>query len=380
MKKILLLVILLIVLPLFCWANTTINFVWNANQEEDLDGYHLYQSNKSGVYDIDKNKAVAVIPAGTEYCTLNDVPDGTWFWVLTAFDKVGNESGKSNEVTLTIDTTIPDTEPPAPPTMLRVPIAEIGLLNLDHTLKRVIFTKTFLHPVVVANTLSCNEVEPAVIRIANVTMDGFDIWVQEWGYLDGNHAMETSGYVVMEQGFHVLPEGVMMEAGICTAGVVKFSMPFNEVPVVIASICSNKDKTAVTHRIKNISTVGFEIMMQEQELNDQQHVDEVISFIAWEPSIGKIGHLSFEVVQTKDVFFSEWCTLTYNKNFTKPPILFADMQTTNGSDPTNLRWQRKTAANVEIKLMEEQSKDVEMHHIKETIGYIAIEKVINNGK
>ena len=47
------------------------------------------------------------IPAGTETVSLLDVPDGTYFWVLTAYDISGNESGYSNEVTTSLDSTSP---------------------------------------------------------------------------------------------------------------------------------------------------------------------------------------------------------------------------------------------------------------------------------
>lgn len=48
-----------------------------------------------------------------------------------------------------------------------------------------------------ANSISCNEEDPAVVRICNVNSDGFDIRIQEWGYLDGNHNDESINYIVL---------------------------------------------------------------------------------------------------------------------------------------------------------------------------------------
>jgi len=98
-----------------CMANlanaaSDVTFQWDANTEADLEGYRLYQSNQSGVYNFGPGNEVANIPAGTESVTLNGVLDGTWYWVLTAYDTNENESGPSNEVTASLDT-----EPPAPP-------------------------------------------------------------------------------------------------------------------------------------------------------------------------------------------------------------------------------------------------------------------------
>ncbi len=50
--------------------------------------------------------AVAEILIGAETTTIA-VTDGEWFFVLTAFDTYGNESGHSNEVTLITDSIAP---------------------------------------------------------------------------------------------------------------------------------------------------------------------------------------------------------------------------------------------------------------------------------
>ena len=113
MKKFLLLFtipFLLIALPVFAMD---VSFQWDANSESDLAGYRLYQSGTSGSYTYGSGNEVAEISAGTETCTI-DVADGTWYWVLTAYDTNGNESGPSNEVNASIDQT-----PPAPPINLQ---------------------------------------------------------------------------------------------------------------------------------------------------------------------------------------------------------------------------------------------------------------------
>jgi len=94
------------------FALSDVTIEWDANSEQDLAGYKLYQSSQSGVY---AGNPVATIPAGTETVTLTNVPDGTWYWVLTAYDAGDNESGYSNEVTASLDT-----EAPAPPRNLLI--------------------------------------------------------------------------------------------------------------------------------------------------------------------------------------------------------------------------------------------------------------------
>lgn len=88
------------------FADSNVTFIWDANSEMDLAGYTLYQRSEGQVtYNYDN--PVATISAGTEIVTVNGIIDGTYFWVLRAFDKDDNYSGDSNEVTARLDTTPP---------------------------------------------------------------------------------------------------------------------------------------------------------------------------------------------------------------------------------------------------------------------------------
>jgi hypothetical protein len=107
MKKLSIVFIFLLVV---LWSTASyakvIVFAWDPNDELDLLGYRLYQSDTSGQYTFGSGNEVVEIPTGTETVSI-DVPDGTYFWVLTAFDTSANESGPSDEVSETIDTTPP---------------------------------------------------------------------------------------------------------------------------------------------------------------------------------------------------------------------------------------------------------------------------------
>ena len=115
MKK--LIIILAIVFMAFtastAFGATNVSLQWDANTESDLAGYKIYRSAVSGVYS--SGAEVGDVAAPTVQFTDNNVPDGTWFWVATAYDTFGNESEYSNEVTDTLNT-----EPPAPPQNLSI--------------------------------------------------------------------------------------------------------------------------------------------------------------------------------------------------------------------------------------------------------------------
>ncbi|MDL1964172.1 MAG: fibronectin type III domain-containing protein, partial [Deltaproteobacteria bacterium] len=150
---------------------------------------------------------------------------------------------------------------------------------------------------------------------------------------------------------------------------VDFSETFNQVPVVTSSVSSFNEEGAVCSRLRNIDTTGFDFCMQEQERNHQIHTTETISYIAWEPSSGTVGNLTFEVNKTDDVITHNLQTIVYNETMATP-VFLADMQTTNGSDTANVRWQNKDFYGIDIKITEEQSHDSEIKHTTEVVGYM----------
>lgn len=94
--------ILLMALALNAWAGTTnVTFDWDAST--GATGYKLYQGTTSGgPYTMAKDCGA------TKPCTITAIPDGTYFWVATAYDQAGNESAYSNQVTKILDATAPN--------------------------------------------------------------------------------------------------------------------------------------------------------------------------------------------------------------------------------------------------------------------------------
>jgi hypothetical protein len=272
------------------------------------------------------------------------------------------------------------TPPPTPILPLPAPTLEIGKLQIDHNWQYVEFNKSFTDPVVIAKPMSLNGGDPAVIRIRNVDGDGFEIRVQEWDYLDGLHTLETGSYLVMERGSYTLADGTKVEAGRFetdrTKGfeTVSFSQSFQEIPVVITSILSINEADAVIGRIRNIDTQGFNFRLQEQERNTKKHATETIGYIAWEPSVGTIDSLTFEINKTSDSVKHNFYTIQFSQNFMNTPMFIADMQTGDGMNTANVRWQNKDAYAVEVQIDEEQSKDNEIKHGTEVVGYMVFSR------
>jgi hypothetical protein len=254
-------------------------------------------------------------------------------------------------------------------------VMEKGEVQAGQGWKYISFKKNYAEPVVVAEPMSVKDTTPAVIRIRNVNQAGFEMRVQEWDYLDGKHTNETVGYIVVEAGHHVLPDGTMVEAGRFSAGQFKrvsFKEPFNKVPVVVASVTSVNDTHAVTDRMSNISKGWFDCRLKEQKASTRVHSAEMVSYIAWEPSKGSIDGMTYEVAKTKDAVTHNYYTIRFSASFTGAPVFVADIQTMDEADTANLRWKYKYANYATVYVAEEKSKSGYITHTSEVVGYMAI--------
>lgn len=79
-------------------SGSSANLVWNANNEADLANYVVKRAKTSGGPYVD----IATIAAGTTSYTDASVPQGDSYYVIVARDNVGNMSGNSAEVSISI--------------------------------------------------------------------------------------------------------------------------------------------------------------------------------------------------------------------------------------------------------------------------------------
>jgi hypothetical protein len=114
---------MLVLLPTMLYAQQgttswTIGLAWDPNTESDLAGYRLYHkvgSSFGGV--VPYNNFIAEIPVGTQTFNIQITEPGTHYFIVTAYNESGKESGPSNEIYKVINGT-----PPANPTNLTITI------------------------------------------------------------------------------------------------------------------------------------------------------------------------------------------------------------------------------------------------------------------
>lgn len=88
--------ILFLIIPGFC--QTSVMVSWDPNTENDLAGYRIYYGSESKNYQHIKDVGIAVSNQIT-----NLIPNTRYYFVLTAYDSTGNESGFSKEISILLD-------------------------------------------------------------------------------------------------------------------------------------------------------------------------------------------------------------------------------------------------------------------------------------
>ncbi|MBV5329493.1 MAG: PKD domain-containing protein [Chlorobium sp.] len=253
---------------------------------------------------------------------------------------------------------------------------EMGEIPVTSDWVRVPLTSTFVNPVVIAGPPGVSNTDPCVVRLRNVDKTGFDIRLAEWNYQDGTHPAENITYLVMEKGRITLPDSSIVEAGTFTGTTsfktVPFSAAFPKVPVVLTTIASANEADTISGRVKSIGISSFAYYFREQEKNTNTHVNETVNYIAWQPGKGTIGLVQFEAATTANAVTAAWYNATFQTAFKQAPLLLADMQTTNDTDPTALRVQLVTATGFQVKAEEEKSKSTNVTHTAEIVGYLAL--------
>jgi hypothetical protein len=218
-----------------------------------------------------------------------------------------------------------------------------------------------------------------VVRIRNVTSNGFEMRIQEWDCQDGVHGLESVSYLVVEKGSYILENGARLEAGRFEADgsdkfvAATFGHRFSAAPVVISTVVTEHGPEAVAGRVKKVKEDQFKYKLQEQQANAADHVAEMVAYVAWEPSAGKVGEHAYLVGATANEVKHTLQTVFLDTSFAGNSVFLADMQTTDGGDPASVRWLNFDGAAVDLYIAEEQSADEEIGHTTETVGFMVIE-------
>ncbi len=261
---------------------------------------------------------------------------------------------------------------------------ELDDIEIDHNWARVEFAEPFTDPVVIAGPTSYNNQQPSTIRLQNITSTGFEIRIQEWDYLDGSHPTEMASYLVMEKGAHTLEDGTQVEAGTLTANgsktsKVQFNNQFSTIPAVVTAIATFNDTGAATSSLTQVDNSGLSVIIKKEEGSTSRHADETVGFIAWQKSKTTLGNVTIVAGSTSRSVKHKWYTLNYGEKFEEVPLFLAALTPQTGGNTATLRYTNRGDSSIQLKVEEEQSKDNEVRHSRETVSYLifSVAEVVN---
>lgn len=258
------------------------------------------------------------------------------------------------------------------------PIGEAGTISAGGRFKTVFLRNTYQDPVVIVGPATFNDADPVTVRVRNVTSDSFQVRAQKWSYQTEIHSAESISYVVVESGIHRLADGTTIIAR-NTDGItpnfqeIPFEIPFEGTPVVVAQAVTTNGGAPIVTRLSSIDSEGFEIKIQEEEAADQTHNPETIAWMATLPNQEDLGVSQQASVITGRIVDEDIATIPFENSFTQPPVFLANMQSYFGSNTATLRVTEITENSVSMFVEEEQSRDEEVGHGFESVGYFAID-------
>ncbi len=242
----------------------------------------------------------------------------------------------------------------------------------------VTFDQALDDPSVVMGPVSAGDKAPVTMRVRNVTSTGFDYQVDEWDYLDGKHGTETVSWMALEAGTHVIDghtvvagHGVVPGEGkVLGFGTNAFGA---NAPVVFAQVATVADGRAVTAQIGSVTANGFDVDLDQQESATTAHGAETVSWIAVERGgSASSGWLAGSLKPVTDAGKA----IPFGGNFgaVADLVFLADMQTEVGVDTAEVRLRALSGTGATVFIEEEASRDAEIKHGGEEVGYLALHK------
>ena len=150
---------------------------------------------------------------------------------------------------------------------------------------------------------------------------------------------------------------------------IPFPVNFSQAPLVFSQVVSQNELSAVTVQQRNISSQGFELRLREEENADGTHAYEEVAWLAIEP--GLVNDASGLAAGFLNNLNNNQQTLGYPQVYPAVPGFVATVQTAYEADPYTVRLSNPTASSIKVFLQEETSKDAELIHGNEKLGYLS---------
>ncbi len=226
-------------------------------------------------------------------------------------------------------------------------------VTIDENWTRVDYPYSFTNPVVIVGPPTYNGSDPSVVRVRNVTSDSFEVRIQEYAYLDGDHTDEMVSWMVLEEGTHNDPNGEghsVWEVGTSSVSDATTQLSFTyantlDTPMVFASTQTFSGGDPIALRMMNVTSGGADVFLQEEEgTGSPVHNSEGLGYVAifGSPTNWANNGFAYQLWYQEDISLDE-------------------------------NWQMfATGPNYDVQLMceEEESLDTEVAHANESVDLL----------
>lgn len=345
-----------VLFPVLGWA-ADVRLAWQPNTEIDLAGYKIHYGTASGSYtaSVDVGKVSAA--------TISNLFEGTtYYFSASAYNTAALSSGYSNEVSYAV------------PVTLVAPQDSDGD-GLSDELE--------------TNTYGTNP--SAADSDGDGIPDGQEIalWESSWnGDIDGDGIINLLDWDADGDSFSdgeelskgsapgdktAKPATLPMEAGEVAADHtwkrLSFTRPFFNPVVVIGGLSTNQSQASVV-RLRNVTSSGFDIRIQEWECYDGVHGLETVGYLVIESGVHMLpGNVRVEAGKVNTVKGASFSAFTFKQAFPVAPVVMASVTTTNDQNAVAVRLDRVTSKGFRLCLQEQEANLQD--HPAETVAYIA---------
>ena len=197
-----------------------------------------------------------------------------------------------------------------------------------------------------------------------------------------SHITEQASYLVVESGEWEMEGGTRFSAGTTTSNkltsagfeTISFDNSFSDTPSLLTQVQTYNGGDWVTTRTDSITGQSFEVSMQEEEsLNGGAHATETIGWFAIDSGTANDGDTILEGGITGNSFNHDASAGSFSASFNDTPALIAKLGSYRGADPAHLRTTEISTSGFKAFVAEEQSADVELGHITESINFLALD-------
>lgn len=248
---------------------------------------------------------------------------------------------------------------------------------------------------------------PAVVRVADVTTEGFELGLYESPGEDGQHAAAPSvTYLAVEPGVYEIAPGVIIEAGyVETTTTVQRQNPFPDgggydrvnlkgdyasAPAVVTAIQTfNNQPTAAGDAIASPFLVGtadnlqadrFDLALERAEVNDGATVTqpERVGYLAFTPSVDTLtdeagNAVDFAALISGNSVTHNETTVNLGTSFANDPRVLVQQVTRDGGDGGWARLADVSPGSVEVFIEEDRFNDADQNHTTEQVAVLAFE-------